>query len=178
MVFMKRLLLLLLPLLASCSHKEIGSGDVGYYSIFTYAAKVQKEKGWLIHHYGGGFHEKIDEIYMSFSIRQHVTIDEARRLMVTTIGDFLTHVNQDERVKPFLNPYPYTSDSLDIGLAFVDDEYIMLYNHELAFVLLKKGKIVYCIRGDGMLEDIHEETLEEAYRIVEQEKLKVEKTDL
>jgi hypothetical protein len=121
---------------------------------------------------GGGMMDDIDLICLTFEGRQRLDVSGARRLYVDGVEDLLSRYNTSKIVRPYLHNFPFTIDNLRFMLGFEDGYGKHLASGFVALVLCANGKIYYCYYDPGVDEllDLHEETYEEALRIVHAER--------
>lgn len=117
---------------------------------------------------GGELSHNVKKIKLSFIAYRKGSIEEARKIEVAIIEDLLKKVNAHEKIRPFLDEYPFQPHNLSISLAFRKRDDSCYTDGSVVLTLIGKGKLLYC-REDpktGKLEDIMEEPYEEALKIV------------
>lgn len=66
---------------------------------------------------GGGVDNGIWLMTLAFEKRgPRLSEEEARRLIIACVNDFLDAVNQDEEVRPYLKNYPFTSENINLKI--------------------------------------------------------------
>ena len=127
---------------------------------------------------GGNTDGKIRMSSLSFSIRKPLTKNEARRLIVACIQEYLQIINEDEKLRPALLHYPFTAADVELSVnskypdgSRVYDPYIgMVFNGN------NNGKVyIYYSSNDPDQEYKYKleekETYEEALKILALEKV-------
>lgn len=128
-----------------------------------YVKELKKEQKMFLCGYGGRLMTDVEQIDLSFEVKRQATIEEARILFVEIAENYLTRVNADTELRPYLRNYPFTIDNLELGLAFVDHQ--LNFQLDLAYVMYCKrtGHIVYNKHEPNKpLETIYEEPYSEA----------------
>ena len=107
---------------------------------------------------------------LGFRLRstKKLNLEETRVLYVNCVAALLKEVNENEKIRPYLIKYPFTFENTDILIAFrerdsVPPPYIAL--------VLSANKFIYYSTYNNKIrffDDFHEETFEEAVKIVEE----------
>lgn len=173
-----------------CSVKSDSKKFPYYKLIIEFAQKIKKETGLVHTGYGinntlpEGYHRKgIGNFDASFRLQKNkndeITLEFARNLILFLGENFLQEINSDLEVRPDLDFYPFTSDSIDITVHFEDENRVDL-GQGVALIYFKRGKIIY--QGYKIQEyatrygtvgkhfTIHEESYAEALEIVKKQK--------
>lgn len=80
------------------------------------AFKLKKEKGLHLFGIGGQMMGDIQLMSMSFQFFQELTLQEARKLLVSTIQEYLSEINSDKELRPYLHSYPFTEKNITIKI--------------------------------------------------------------
>lgn len=118
---------------------------------------------------GGGFVDQINTLGMTYEIKGFFTVDEARILMVSCMEEVYEAINADLAIRPFLKNHPFNRQQLELSISFLDGIFSLASKHQpqpLTYVLVGRDAVVYCIDDGKMLQDVHEESYSEAYKIV------------
>ncbi|NGX52585.1 MAG: hypothetical protein KR126chlam5_00888 [Candidatus Anoxychlamydiales bacterium] len=136
------------------------------YEIMKNTAKeLQNEKNLRLVGIGGAMMYEVENMHMSFLLLNEFDLDEARDLIVYSITLFLKNINTNENIRSYLSHYPFTTKDITIFINMQNA------NTKINGVALSSDKIIYDSPGDQKsFESIHEETYEEAVKIVESEK--------
>jgi len=156
--------LLLLP---SCSHGKPKDVSLAYDIMHEHAYYMKQKHQARIFGIGGGFPDKITVLSMSFRVRGPLNVDKARVLMISSTQHLLQLVNQNEKIRPYLDNYPFTSENLEYSF-FIDDENGLNVQQpgssmdpdNLAYVSNRREGIAYSILNSerDIFQHIHEES--------------------
>ena len=142
--------------------------------VMNRTAKIlKKEKGLIFIGFGGRGVKKIEISYMGFDkIGEPYNIKKARNLLVFAVETFLNEFNKDEKMKPYLLNYPFTSKNIKITIFFFDKNEDHHIAPSISIVALRdsdlKNPVCYEIRKNDSLYTIHRESYEEALKIAKQ----------
>lgn len=137
-----------------------------------YCVETVKENKLSVMGSGSGIEVDGTETWgFTFIHRDKVNLSEARRLYVNLIENLIARVNNDPNMQVFLKTKPFSSRNTDIGLVFGQKDNSFICKPYIGYVKLINGIINYSVSETGIsrLEDIHEESYEEALRIVREE---------
>lgn len=155
----------LLPLV-SC-YKSCPEGKAAQTAIISYSKEVLDKHGWVLFGLGGSYYDNIVKLDLSFICDKNVDMNEARRLVILGANSFLDKINQDEKIKPYLNHYPFTSNDLTFSFSFENEK----SEESISSVFLIKGKVCYFVenKNTSISKIIHREAYEDALKILENE---------
>ena len=132
-------------------------------------ASKMKKKGFVIGAEGGSVKEgKISFLTYSFASKKTFTIDDARKALVESVEILLSIINTNPKYQNYLHESPFSLDNVNLFIGGTVPEgkqadYIWYCN-------AKKGVCYYWEKADESLYPdaklIHEETYEEALKIV------------
>lgn len=171
MKFEKYIILLLF--VCSCN-KNINKIDMISDQIISEYAKEMEKKGLYVVGFGGGEKNgKINLFDVCFDVNQLLTIDTAREYIVNSTINLMNFINKDEKNEFFFEKFPVLNNIIHITIIGEEVEDFGLNN--IQSVSLVSGKIFYKIRNKKTnatllppLIWVHEETFEEAQRILTQ----------
>ena len=117
---------------------------------------------------GGRFANNVAKIEICFIAYRKGSIEEARTLEVTMVEKILSEINSNEKIRSFLNDYPFQPKNIDISIAFHKEDNSRYTDKSVSFIFLSRDKLFYSSEdpNTGKLIDILEEPYEEALRIV------------
>ena len=120
---------------------------------------------------GGGDAHDVSMLFMAFKSYEPFDIQRGRKLIVDCVNEYLKNVNENEQVRPYLHNYPFLPENIEMvifGPNLIEDP------PNLKSVSLREGVIEYRIKKteNSPLENTHEETFQEALKILEEEKSK------
>ena len=109
---------------------------------------------------------------MGFNYYKVIDIDEARRLLVYCAEEYLTAINGDEKVRPYLHNYPFTAKNIEIDIYFYKPNGSDVAPNEISIAGANEGRVTYSIDDleKHTLIRIRRETYEEAFKIVSSQK--------
>lgn len=121
---------------------------------------------------GGGVHEKIEAVTVSFASPKDLSTEEARLLIIQTAGLFLDVINQEPDAKEILSRYPFLPEDIRV-LIRLNDRPGQLRSYEtlgdkLATVMLCRGIVFYdkYCPSQACTMTVQQETFEEAISLV------------
>ena len=140
-----------------------------YKEISKFRKSAREKYGVVLMGHGGAFRKKINKINLTFYIQKEQSIDEMRDLMVHLANDFLTQINSNDEIRPYLVEYPFRVERLHFGVLIFDSKKKFIVNpansiEKLAVGRLLNGRLNYSIRNEEQenLQLIYQETFEEA----------------
>ena len=80
------------------------------------AVKIEKEKNLRLVGRGGQMMHDIQMMAMSFDLYHEVDLKEARELLVYIINEYLSEINSNVEIRPFLHEYPFTAKNVEIHI--------------------------------------------------------------
>jgi len=113
---------------------------------------------------GGALMDKVNSVTLVFdSQEENVPVERVRRLFVNSVEDYLSRINDDEKLRPYLSHYPFTQSGVNFRISFQATK-----KDEIYLVFLSHGKIIYMTKDENQapLVKLSEETYEEAREIV------------
>jgi len=127
------------------------------------AKKIEKEKGLVLCGTGGGMMDNVKFMMMAFKYPKSVNVKEARDLLIYCAEAYLSDINNDPEIRPFLHNYPFTAKNIEIEIYFPDIADLNLLNVASVY----KGGVAYKINDPKtqQLKRILEEPYETALQI-------------
>lgn len=135
------------------------------------AKKIECEKKIRLIGTGGGMLGDIYMMAMSFNYCQEVDFDTARRLLVYCVEEYLSAINSDEKLRPYLHNYPFTAKNIEIRIYLKKPNNSDVPLGSICIARSIKGVVSYDANNpNGInLDTLHKETYEEALKIVKDE---------
>ena len=162
----------------SMNIKESGLDDEDK-KLYGFVAREGKQLGKKYHMsqcgIGGGGYPKIWLMSLSFQrFGSPLTEEEARRLIIASLDDYLIAVNKDEDIRPYLKNYPFTPKNINLGIYNYNPDRTNVYHPYIGTVSIHEGKIGYFTDEPNNLKYYSKkyETYEEAVAILMKEKEK------
>lgn len=149
-------------------------------SITSFSKELRQSKDLILCGSGGAMLEDIKIFAMAFQSQQLLSLEEGRKLYVEIAEKFLRKINNDEKIRPFLNSYPITIKNLDISISFYQGSQRAPSKY-IAFITTSNinpdylNDFIYYAIYDHEVEQlgtIHKESYEEALKIVSEQKYK------
>ena len=132
------------------------------------AKKIKEEIGLSLMGTGGGMMRQIHTLAMSFQCYDHLTIDQARELLVYCSEKYLYEINSNEQIRPYLQNYPFKVKNIEIRIFVYKSSEHPVPPGGLSVVTAVNGLLEYETSQPHppRLKTIHEETYEQALRIL------------
>ncbi len=179
---MKLLLSPLLLILTSCMiHKQSDHSKALQQFTVKYEKSLRNYCCFKKVGYGGALMHDIEEVSLTYGviIDRH-DISTARKIAIACIDLFTKMINADEQVQPYLHERPFPPSRFDLSLELKNLDGSWYEGNGVASVVFVRGKLYFTKYNPetGFSTDLHEETYEEAKRIVEKWKLEQSATAL
>jgi hypothetical protein len=117
--------------------------------------------------------DKIWQIALDFErYGDPLTEEEARKLIVNCVNDFLTAVNNNQQLKPLLRDYPFTANNIDLTIFNYDKNRSLYQYPSIAIVNASKGKVSFFTKHESIKYGYHTEkyeTYDEAIAILKKQ---------
>jgi len=136
------------------------------------AAKLKLEKDLFLIGTGGGMMDDIKLMGMYFNYYKPIDMQSARELLVYAVEEYLSSINSSEAVRPYLHNYPFTAKNIELVIYFYKPDRSFVELEKLSIIAANEGRVEYEINHSEkrILKTIHEETYEEALKIVSSKK--------
>ena len=99
--------------LSTPEHVRLGDQEMS-----SFAKEVKATNNLQLLGMGGGFLNRINKLSLTFSSEEAPTVDEARMIFFDLSTRFLSRVNQNEEIRPYLVDYPFTIENLELMILF------------------------------------------------------------
>ncbi|MFI0434549.1 MAG: hypothetical protein ACH350_02320 [Parachlamydiaceae bacterium] len=159
----------------SVNHEFSDHGKMLFSSVRKIGLKIGEKYGMTYSGAGGG--AKSDGIWlMSLSLERKgdpLSENDARRLIIKCVNDFLAQVNSDEKLEPFLKNHPFKAANLALTIFNHNKDSSLHFFPYISVVTNSKGKIGYFTEDPSTKHGYHTEkyeTYEEAVAILSQNK--------
>src|SRR5262245_48668587 len=92
----------------------------------AYAKQMKYEKGFELSSIGGAMMKNVKSVTLDLSDNKNVDIAEARKLYVETAEGLILKINDDVKIRPYLNQYPFTIENIEVSISFhePDEEFV------------------------------------------------------
>lgn len=125
------------------------------------AKKLKEKKNLVLIGTGGQMMYEIEMLAMSFNYYQEVDLNSARDLIVYAIKEYLSDINNNQKIRPYLHEYPFTSKNVEIRIFIYGPDRRKLPPEKIGYISSRKGILRYYIRKDDD-HPICQETYDEA----------------
>jgi hypothetical protein len=101
-----------------------------------------------------------------------LTEEQARKLIVQVVNDFLTDVNKEVSLRPYMRDYPFTPKNVDITIFNSDIEIGDCFYPFISAINSNQGKVGYFTEEEGQIYGYKTkkyETWDEAIAIIQKE---------
>ena len=134
------------------------------------AKKMASERNLQLIGIGGGMMDNVRMMAMSFNYDHELTIEEGRELVVYCVEKYLSAINSNEQIRPYLKNYPFRSENIEIRIFLYKPGHQDVPIGALSVVGAYTGTLAYKTREEESisLKRVHEETYQEALEILAQ----------
>jgi hypothetical protein len=135
------------------------------------AKKLKEQKNLYLAGTGGQMMDDIQMMAMSFDYYQEVDLKTARELIVHVINEYLSAINSNKEIKPYLHEYPFTAKNVEIRIWVFEPNGSNPPLDKIYYISATNGSLVYYLD----LPETHsrraicKETYEEASRAISSE---------
>jgi hypothetical protein len=135
--------------------------------------KLTKRYNMRVIGLGAGMADAVNIIGISFQIVGPLPKDELRMILVNTIRELLDELNSDEKIRPYLKSYPFTSEGTQIDIFVIDKEGKEVFDPDIGVVGVDySGRLSFNTTDRNnrfKYKTEEEETYEEALAIVKKQ---------
>lgn len=129
-------------------------------------AQLRKDKSVNVCESGWGLRGKgkIQVMHFAFHYFNELDINQAREIILKAGGLYLKEINNNERIRPFLATYPFTSDNIEILIIFSNPDHTSIAYEKLHMLSIRQGILKYYSRDADTkyYGIIYQETYQEA----------------
>ena len=144
-------------LVSSCKKENVDISELcpEYKLIDKFSERIKPKTGLVLYcyainynlPYGYQFKNGVGDFmadYTAYKTQNDViSLEEARRLIVSVAEGLLQEINSNLIVRPDLDVYPMTNELLTISIKFKDENHIELGNGGVSRIYFSKGRIEY-----------------------------------
>ncbi len=134
-----------------------------------YNKEVAKPKKLYLSGSGGAMMNDIQRVILNFQSCELLNINEARTLYVEMMEDFLSRMNENEKIRPYLHDYPFGVDNFDLMIGFEDSKHKITGDGHVALLFIGRNQELLFEAYDqqaGKFYTLHREPYVESLRIV------------
>lgn len=117
----------------------------------------------------GGLAKCVNLLGLSFQIRGPLTQEQLRLIIIGCVEEFLSAVNADEEIRPYLCTYPFTAEGIEITVFVIDAQGRSLYDPDIGVASERRGALEYMITDKTdtfKYKSIISESYDDALKIV------------
>lgn len=116
---------------------------------------------------GGSMNEDIKSLFLGLTCNKEVSINDARKLIVTCAKEYMFEINNNKNLVPYLHNFPFNEQNIHLTITFKSPSGINNEIGKLSSVKIIKGKVIFSAnKTEYTLETVLEESFEEAVQIV------------
>ena len=130
------------------------------------AIQLKKEFGLIPFGSGGGMMDQIKMLHLAFDCRKPLDIDTSRQLLVAAVERFVSEVNANESIRPYLDNYPFEAKNIQIVIFIQRPDGSHFNPDGLVVTSAKDGVLEYKTDDPNgpLFKTVHSETYEEALK--------------
>jgi hypothetical protein len=117
----------------------------------------------------GGMIDTVNIVGFSFQKLEVLSKDEAREIVVDCAEELLRAFNEDEKIRPHLRDYPFTTENIKVSVFLKTSDYDRIYYPDFSVARVSSGRVVFSASEEGKVQLLtykEEEPYEEALSIV------------
>jgi hypothetical protein len=132
------------------------------------AVNIIKETNLIPFGSGAQMMDQIKVLELFFVCHESINAEKARELVLQASEELLRQINADERIRTYLNNFPFDSKNITIKIYIQKLDGHSFGGKNLSVISLSNGVIKYKIDDPNSMQliTIHEETYEEALQIL------------
>ncbi len=137
-----------------------------------YNKEVAKPRNLYLSGSGGAMMNDIQRVILNFKSFDLLTVDEARALYIEMMEDFLSRMNQNGKIRPYLHDYPFGIDNFELTIGFRDSCRHITGDGHVALVFIGRNQELFFEAYDQetcKFYTLHREPYAESLRIVQSE---------
>jgi len=117
---------------------------------------------------GGQMMDDIQMMAMSFEVCRPIDVSKARQLLISVIQKYLSKINNDEKIRPYLHQYPFTDKNIEIDFWIRNPDRSRVALNKIYYVSAIDGILRYYVDDPEKFSRklVNEETYEEALQII------------
>lgn len=140
--------------------------------ISSLVASKLKKKGLRVSGTGASLRGGVEKISIFFQKKDLANISQARKIYIEAAEIFISTINQNKVIRPYLHDYPCTDRNIVFLISFKDENGNRPAENYVALVSLSNGIIFYSTYNHqkGEFVKTHQEPYQEALKIVKEEK--------
>ena len=164
------LILILLSLLTSCGIFKRDYPEIAHAITLKTAKELYDEKGMSLQGTGGGMIGNVNHFDLMLTYSPPLSRDKGRKLFIEVLDKYLSNINNNMNIRPFLNNYPYQAKDITLYISFYSPNGARVPPGELDYIVISNGIMRFKTKDkEGRcILTLFEETLEEARQKVQE----------
>ncbi len=116
---------------------------------------------------GGQMMDQVKMLALAFAYNKPLEIEEGRKLLVNAVETFVLAINSDERIRPYLNNYPFKPENVEIVIVINNSDKSSVEPEKICLLVARRGICKYEVHDSKteLLKTIYQETFFEAQQI-------------
>lgn len=90
-----------------------------------------------------GMADCVNAMGLEFLIHGHFTKDELRKMLVDSLEEYLSPINSNEKLRPYLKNYPFTTNEVEITFYIRDEKGNSLFDPNISLAYSSRGKLYF-----------------------------------
>jgi hypothetical protein len=142
------------------SNKEIISDEI----MKNVAACLKKENGLQPCGTGGQMMDQVKMLALAFTYNKPLEIEEGRKLLIHAVETFISMINNDERIRPYLSDHPFEPKNIEIMIAIKNLDHSSVPPEKICLLTAKRGILEYDVHDSktSLMKTIYKESFFEA----------------
>jgi len=112
------------------------------------AKKLKEKKNLILIGTGGQMMHEIEMLAMSFNYYHEVNLEQARELLIYAINEYISDINNNQDVRPYLHEYPFTSKNAEIRIFIYGPDRNKLPSDKIGYISSIDGVLEYYTGAD------------------------------
>ncbi len=128
------------------------------------ARELKAQKNLFLVGTGGQMMDDIQMMMMGFNCYKVLDIETARKLLVDAVQVYLSFINSNAEIRPYLHNYPFTAQNVEIVIYFYNPDGSEVPHEKIVIAAVNQGKVVYYVDDleKNNIKTIYEESYEKA----------------
>ena len=142
--------------------------------IVTSISEELEKEGLYIYGSGGVMMNELKKVEVWYLSLAKMDVDQARKLYVTALEEYLKKYNESKEIRPFLHKFPFTVENIKMTIVFENESQTHQGEGFVAYILRGKNNQIFYEGYDHKTEklyDIYSEPYEKALEIVRNQKV-------
>lgn len=108
--------------------------------------------------------DQVKMLALTFICNRPLEVEEGRKLLVTAVETFVSVINRDDKIRPYLNNYPFEPQNVEIRIIVKKTDFSSVNPEKLCLLSVINGNCEYDAHDSKtkLLKTIYEETFFEA----------------